>query len=143
MESLHFRSSVCDGETLEPIYQRLDETALVSFLEAHGLEVRVERPRSDLAYITVENARTRTPARLRVAILDSADQAGAELATAIAEHGRGSWGVHRSNLAVLGPVGDAQHDLAFAAQTKLVCWGVFTLSAKRGPIVVPGGYREL
>jgi hypothetical protein len=91
----------------------------------------------------VDDARTRRPARLRVAILENADEAGRELADAIAEHGNGSWGIHRSNLAVLGPVGDTSHDLAFAAETKLVCWGVFTVVGSRDTVVIPGGYREL
>lgn len=126
-----------------PAYDLLDENDLVRFLEARDLTIRVERPRSDLAYIIVEDARTRSPVRLRVAILRTADQAGKELADAISEHGRGSWGIHRSNLAVLGPLGDTSHDLAFAAQTQLVCWGVFTLAGADGPIVIPGAYREL
>lgn len=140
---LVFRPEVCKDQDLTPQYGRLDENDLTAFLSKRQLKYRVERPRDDLAYVIIEDARTREPARLRVAILENADEAGRELAEAIAEHGNGSWGVHRGNLAVLGPVGDTSHDLAFAAETKLVCWGVFTIVGRRDTVVIPGGYREL
>jgi hypothetical protein len=140
---LVFRPEVCKGLDLTPQYNRLDENDLINFLRGLAIKFEVERPRDDLAYLVVDDARTRRPARLRVAILENADEAGRELAEAIAEHGNGSWGVHRSNLAVLGPIGDTSHDLAFAAETKLVCWGVFTIVGSRDTVVIPGGYREL
>jgi hypothetical protein len=143
LASLRFRASVCEGLDLTPSYSRLSEEHLIRFLESRGLAVRVERPRADLAYVVVDDGRTRAPARLRVAILEDADSAGSELSRAIEEHGSGSWGVHRANLAVLGPVGDVAHDLAFAAETRLVCWGVLTISGREEPVVIPGGYREL
>lgn len=141
--ALAFRSSVCEGEDLAPEYGRLDEKALSTFLERRNIAVTVERPRSDLAYVIVDDPRTRDPARLRVAILRDADEAGRELAEALAQHGEGSWGVHRSNLAVLGPLGDPAHDLAFAAQIGLACWGVFTIRGRDDTFVIPGAYREL
>jgi hypothetical protein len=140
---LVFRPEVCKGLDLTPAYNRLDENDLINFLRGLDIKFNVERPREDLAYLVVDDKRTRRPARLRVAILENADEAGRELADAIAQHGNGSWGVHRSNLAVLGPVGDTSHDLAFAAETKLVCWGVFTVVGSRDTVVIPGGYREL
>lgn len=143
LNALHFKPNVCAGVELRPDYQRLDETSLMAFLENRGLSVRSERRRPDLVYVIVEDADTRAPVRLRVAILDSATKAGTELSAALGQHGAGSWGVHRSNLAVLGPVGDASHDLAFAAHTGLVCWGVFTIVQGDVPLVVPGGYREI
>jgi len=140
---LVFRPEVCQGIDLTPQYGRLDENDIINFLRQRNLQFNIERPRDDLAYIVVDDVRTRRPARLRVAILENADEAGHELADAIEQHGNGSWGVHRSNLAVLGPVGDTSHDLAFAAETKLVCWGVFTVVGSRDTVVIPGGYREL
>jgi len=140
---LVFRPEVCRGMDLTPQYKLLDENDLINFLRSRGLKFTVERPREDLAYVIVDDARTRRPARLRVAILPNADEAGRELTEAIGEHGKGSWGIHRSNLAVLGPIGDTSHDLSFAADTKLVCWGVFTVLGSRDTVVIPGGYREL
>ena len=81
--------------------------------------------------------------RGQVGLFLSADEAGRELADALVEHGEGSWGVHRSNLAVLGPVGDTTHDLAFAAEIGLPCWGIFTIRGKEDTFVIPGAYREL
>jgi hypothetical protein len=59
------------------------------------------------------------------------------------EHGSGAWGVHRSNLAVLGPAGSHADDVTFAAKTKLACWGVFTIAGRDDTFVVPGGYTEI
>ncbi|HEU4576707.1 MAG TPA: hypothetical protein VFS67_00535 [Polyangiaceae bacterium] len=143
LAAMVFREKVCAGRELAPQYSRLDENDLLDFLRSQQLPVRVERPRTDLSYVLVDDPRTRAPARLRVAILQDADQAGRELAEALVQHGQGAWGVHRSNLAVLGPVGDPTHDLVFAAQIGLVCWGVFTVRGREDTFVIPGGYREL
>jgi len=141
--SLVFREKVCAGRELHPEYSALDENNLSRFLEEQQIHVTMERPRTDLAYLLVDDRRTRKPARLRVAILANADEAGRELAEALIQHGEGSWGVHRSNLAVLGPVGDPTHDLVFAAEIGLVCWGVFTVRGRDDTFVIPGAYREL
>jgi len=140
---LMLRSEVCDGEDLRAAHETLDETALVRFLEGHGGVGEVERPRSDLAYVTLPAAPGKKGLRLRVAVLANADDAGRELATAIAQHGPGSWGVHRSNLAVLGPIQDPADVIELASTTKLACWGVLTLASGADVYVVPGGYREL
>jgi hypothetical protein len=138
-----FRPGLCEGEDLHPEYERLDESSLIRFLERQRLDLRVERPRADLIYVNVNGMGTPQPVRLRVAILRTADEAGRELADALAQHGKGAWGVHRSNLAVLGPVGEPTDDIVFAAMTKVACWGVFTVAAGDDAIVIPGGYREL
>ena len=143
LDALRFRAGLCDPEALRPDYARLDETSLIRFLEAQRLDVRVDRPRADLVYLNVANAGTEKPVRLRVAILANADEAGLDLHEAILEHGPGSWGVHRSNLAILGPIGSPEDDIAFAAATKLACWGVFTIAGTDDTFVVPGGYTEL
>jgi hypothetical protein len=141
--SLMLRREVCDGQDLLPEKQHLDEGDFVRFLERHGGVASVERPRPDLAYVTLPSSAGRAGVRLRVALLANADDAGRELATAIAQHGSGAWGVHRANLAVLGPVLDPAQILVLAGSTKLACWGVFTLASDADVYVVPGGYREL
>jgi len=143
LEALRFRGGVCSGEDLRPETARLDANHLVTFLDRQRIDARVERPRADLVYLNVTGVGTDRPVRLRVAVLESADAAAAELAKAIRQHGSGSWGVHRSNLAVLGPIGSAEDDLIFAAKTKLACWGVFTVSDGDDLFVVEGAYREL
>jgi len=141
--SLMLRREVCDGQDLLPEKQHLLETDFVRFLERHGGVASVERPRTDLAYVTLPGSAGGGGVRLRVAILGNADAAGRELAIAIAQHGSGAWGVHRGNLAVLGPVLDPARILVLVGSTKLACWGVFTLASDNEVYVVPGGYREL
>ena len=136
------RAEVCAGQDLRPEYARLSEAALVQFLQARSAEVTVERPRGDLAYVHMTGL-DGAQLRLRVAVLSSADEAGRELALAIAQHGKGSWGVHRSNLAVLGPVQPPARVIELVSKTKLACWGVLTLGSGDDVYVVPGGYREL
>jgi hypothetical protein len=142
LESLRFRPELCQGEDLHPQYEQLGEQALIAFLERQGMDPRIERPRADLVYVVLAGAGTERPVRLRVAVLPNSHLAGRELYEAILQHGPGSWGVHRANLAVLGPIGGASDDIAFAARTKLACWGVFTIAGRDDAFVIPGGYTE-
>ncbi len=143
LAALQFKPGLCDGENLRQEVAPLTEASFLSFLERQGLDVRVERQRADLVYANLTGGGAATPVRMRIAILNSADEAGRELHEAILQHGKGSWGVHRSNLAVLGPIGQPEDDLAFAARTKLACWGVFTIAGTDDTFVVPGAYLEL
>jgi hypothetical protein len=141
--ALRFRPETCQGENLEPETQKLDANHLIRFLERQQLSVRVERPRADLIYLVLSGVGTANEVRLRVAILANASLAGEELHGAMLQHGQGSWGIHRSNLAVLGPIGSAEDDLAFAGKYKLACWGMFSMAGRDDTIAVPGAYREL
>jgi hypothetical protein len=141
--ALHFRPGLCDGENLRPESALLNEGHIIAFLQKQGIDVRVERMRADLAYLNLTGVGTQSPVRMRVAILKTKEEAGRELHEGILQHGLGSWGVHRSNLAVLGPVGTIEDDLRFAAKLKLPCWGVFTVAGDDDTFVVPGGYLEL
>jgi hypothetical protein len=140
---MRFRPNLCEANELKPEYAALDETDVISFLERQSIDVRIERPRADLIYLNLAGTVAQRPVRLRVAILPSSDEAGRELHEAILEHGTGSWGVHRSNLAILGPIGEPTDSVAFAAVTRLACWGVFTIGGRDDTFVVPGGYTEL
>ena len=136
--------SVCTGVDTKPDYTTLDESTIVAFLKARGLPARIERARADLVYVEVQvNPETDEWVRLRVAMLPTPEQAGRELHDAILQHGPGSWGIHRSNLAVLGPVGSVPDIVAFVGKTKLSCWGVLTVGGRDDDFVVPGNYREL
>jgi hypothetical protein len=143
LDELRFKEGLCGGEPMKPERKKLNEGDVIDFLKRQQLDVRLERPRADLVYAVVNGAGTSSPVRLRIAILEDAEAAGLELHEAILEHGQGSWGVHRSNLAVLGPVGDYRDDIVFAAKTKLACWGVFTVAGRDESFVVPGGYMEI
>jgi hypothetical protein len=140
---LRFKPGLCEAHELRPDGQTLTEANLIEFLSRQQLDVRVERPRSDLIYLVVSGAGTDVPVRLRVAVLKNADEAGSELHRALLQHGPGAWGVHRSNLAVLGPIGSLDDDLTFAAKTRLACWGMFMTAGRDDAYAIPGGYREL
>jgi len=134
----------CQGVAeMKPEYTLLDESSLMRFLQARGYELRRTRARSDLVYVDVLNAGGEQPLRLRVAVLGTAQGAGRELHEALLEHGPGSWGVHRSNLAVLAPIGNADQVIAFASKSQLACWGVLTFTGRDDTFVVPGGDTEL
>jgi hypothetical protein len=142
-----FRSEVCDGYDLRPDYSALTEASLIRFLQDLRLDVQVqhqavEAQKPDLNYLFVTIPGVVQPLSLRVATLPSADDAGRALSEAIGERGRGAWGVHRSNLAVLGPAGSGEDDISVAAMSKLACWGTFTMNDRGDAIVIPGGYSE-
>jgi len=135
--------AVCSGIDLQPASTALDERAIIDFLKAQGIQTRTEQKRGDLVYVEALDPQTNKWIRLRVAILGSSMLAGRELHDAMLQHKKGSWGIHRSNLAVLGPVSDVEAIRSFATKTKLACWGVLTIAASDEAVVVPGGYREL
>lgn len=142
-----WRPDVCAHVDLAPDYRNLNETSLVAFLRGQQIEARVERQpveahKPDLVFVFVTMPGIAQTVPLRVAILTSADDAGRALYDALIQRGTGAWGVHRSNVAVLGPVGSSEDDLAFAAKTRLSCWGTFTLADSGDAFVVPGGYLE-
>jgi hypothetical protein len=141
--SLRFKPGLCEAQELKPDGRVLSEANIIEFLNKQQLDVRIERPRSDLIYLVVSGAGTDVPVRLRVAVLKNADEAGLELHEALLQHGPGAWGVRRSNLAVLGQTGSLDDDLTFAAKTRLSCWGMFMTAGRDDTYSVPGGYREL
>ncbi len=142
LASLRFRDGLCDAPALIPERNQLNENHIIAFLQKQGVDVRVERQRTDLVYLNVTGVGTKNPVRFRVAILKSREEAGRELHEGILQHGEGSWGLHRANLAVLGPIGSAEDDLRFAAKLKLPCWGVFTIAGRDDTFVIPGAYIE-
>lgn len=136
------KPEVCrDAPENKPETGTLDAGDLVSFLERQGLHTSVIRARPDLVYVDLGGVGTQ-PVRLRVAILPTASDAGSDLHHAILQHGPGSWGVHRSNLAVLAPIGSMDQIVELAGRTKLACWGVLTVAGLDDDFVVPGGYME-
>jgi hypothetical protein len=137
------RPEVCDGVAEnKPEKTTLDERALASFLQRAGFQTTATRERPDLVYLDVTNSGGDKPVRLRVAVLADSHAAAADLHKAILEHGSGSWGVHRGNLAVLGPIGSVDQIVEFAGRSKLACWGVLTVAGRDDDFVIPGGYLE-
>lgn len=139
---VRLKPDVCHDEPQKPEFATLTEESLIGFLRSKNYDVQRLRARSDLVYLDVKGS-DGTRVRLRVAILKDAHAAGRELHEAILEHGPGSWGVHRSNLAVLAPIGSLGQIVHFAATSKLACWGVLTVAGLDDTFVVAGGYTEL
>ncbi len=142
-----WRPDLCAQFDLRPDYRTLNETSVVEFLRNQQFGVRVERQAVDpkkpeLVFVFIQTPGSAASIPLRVAILPGADDAGHDLYDAMIQRGPGSWGVHRSNVALLGPIGSDEEDMAFAARTKLACWGTFTMESGGDAVVVPGGYTE-
>ncbi len=147
LRGARFRPDVCEGSDLRPDYSALTEASLIRFLQDRRLDVQVQHQavdaqNPDLNYLFVSVPGVVQPLSLRVATLPNADEAGRALSEAIGKRGRGSWGVHRSNLAVLGPAGSREDDISVAAMSKLACWGTFTMDDGGDAVVIPGGYTE-
>jgi len=141
---MRFRKGVCKDFDLHVDYKTLDENALADFLKRYGYETTAERARPDLVYLDVTKGEgINEKIRLRVAILKTPADAGKELHEAVLQHGEGSWGIHRSNLAVLAPIAETGDAVSFAVKSHLACWGVFVMAGRDDSFVVPGGYTEL
>lgn len=144
--SVRLRPAVCEGLDLRPEYGSLNEANLVRFLEQQQYAVQVQHQQVDpkqppltFVFVVVPGA---APVPLRVAILPNGDDAAQALYDALLKRGPGVWGFHRSNLSVLGPVGTKSEDIAFAAKTKLACWGAVTLAEGDEVLALAGGYAE-
>jgi len=145
--ALRLRAEACEGQDLRPDYGSLNEASFVRFLQQQRYDVEVQRQQVDpknpeLHYVFVHVPGIAGPVPLRVAVLPNADEAGRALHEALLQRGPGSWGVHRANVAVLGPIGSSTDDVAFAATTKLACWGAFVIAGADDAFAIPGGYAE-
>lgn len=130
----------CQGYDLDPDTRMLSVDDLTAHLKALGLEIKGQRERENLHLLDVTSGGKTV--RLRVATLPTTREAGRDLHIALLEHGKGYWGVHRSNLAVLATPGPDEPDEAFVRASKLPCWGVLTTAGRDDTFVVPGGYFE-
>jgi hypothetical protein len=145
--SLRLRPDACEGQDMRPDYSTLNEASFVRFLQQQRYDVQVQRQQVDaknpeLHYVFVNVPGIASPVPLRVAVLPNADEAGRALHEAVLQRGPGSWGVRRANLAVLGPIGSTTDDVAFAATTKLACWGAFMIAGTDDAFAIAGGYAE-
>ena len=141
--AVRFRPEVCRGIDVHPPDRPLDADDFVAFAKSQGLDTRIVQARQDLVFVDITNAGTAAPIRFRVAITQSPGAAGHELHTALLQHGEGTWGLQRSNLAVLAPPAPADDVVVLAAKARLACWGVLMIAGHDDTFVVPGGYTEL
>lgn len=135
--------TICKGIDISQEYRILTAEAFIDYFRHQGFNISQTKARADLILVTVSGRDLPEPIQFRVATLSSAGEAGRHLHLALLQHGKGRWGVHRSNLAVLGPEGSYDDIVAFAARTQLACWGVLTLAGLDDTYVIAGGYAEL
>lgn len=141
--AVRLRPDVCKGIDTKPAGHALDESDFIEFVKTQNIETKVVRARSDLVFVDATNVGTETPVRFRVAILGTPGAAGHELHNALLQQGGGSWGLHRSNLAVLAPAASADDAVVIAGKLHLACWGTLMIAGHDDTFVVPGGYTEL
>lgn len=135
------KPDACASLDLRPDYTRIQVDDFEAFLTAQGVTFQRVRARDDLHYVDAKI--DGEAVRFRVATLTSARDAARDLYEALLQHGKGSWGVHRSNVAVLAPIADSPEDVVgFSIRTKLACWGVLMAAGRDDAFVIPGGYYE-
>jgi hypothetical protein len=139
--NMRLRPAACEGTNIAPEYAPLTADSFLQHLKSVNLAFEVEQAREDLIYVDIQQNGSKS--RFRVATLPSAPEAARHLHEALLQHGQGSWGVHRANLAILGPIGSVESIVDFAVASKLACWGVLTIAGRDDAFVVAGGYEEL
>jgi hypothetical protein len=139
--NMRLNPSACQDVEMAPEYGRIGAGSFLERLTAAGYTFNVEEAREDLIYVDVQTGDAKS--RFRVATLPSAPEAARHLHEALLQHGQGAWGVHRSNVAVLGPVGGLEQIVDFAVASRLACWGVLTIAGRDDSFAVAGGYQEL
>ena len=134
----------CDKIDTHAVASPLNQEDFSRFLEGQGLKIEPRKARDNLYWYDFPNGdpAPKNFVRLRLAVLGDTAHAAADLHQSILEHGPGWWGVRRSNLAVLGPIGNVDQIMEFAGRTKLACWGVLTVGGRDDDFVIPGGYME-
>lgn len=139
--NLRFKPEVCQGIDLHPARDYLGVDDLTSFLESRSIPYSKRPLRPNLVIVKIQ-AKNAKDLELRVAILDSAVDAASELDDALLEHGQGSWGLHRGNLSVLGPIGSVEDIIGVTATTGLACWGSLLIEGRDDTFAIGGGYIE-
>lgn len=138
-----FRDSACEGVDTHSTTGKLTQDDLTRFLETQGVRDPNVKARGNLYWYDLPGDDADDVVRLRVAVMEDAEEAAEELHSSLLQHGPGWWGVRRSNLAVLAPRAGLSEAVAFALKYKLVCWGVFMVADVDDVYVVSGPYGEL
>jgi hypothetical protein len=143
--AVKIREEACDGVDTHAVSAQLAQDDLERFLESAGAPVKAVKARGNLYWFDFPgtNPESGDVVRLRLAILDTPEDAAAELHKSLLEHGPGWWGLRRSNLSVLAPRASFSEALGFALKHKLPCWGMMMMSDADDVYVVPGPYMEL
>jgi hypothetical protein len=139
------RDEACEGIDTHTRTQPLAQDDLLRFLEAQKVGVKQIKARGNLYWFDFPGTDPEDGdvVRLRVAVLDNAEDAAAELHAALLQHGPGWWGLRRSNLSVLAPKAGVAEAMAFVLRNKLACWGTVSMAHADDVYTVPGPYMEL
>jgi hypothetical protein len=139
------REEACDDIDTHAMTAIVAQDDLERFLEERGLTVKAIKARGNLYWFDFPGTDPEEGdrVRLRLAVLDTAEDAAVELHQSLLEHGPGWWGLRRSNLSVLAPRASFSEALAFALKYKLPCWGMMMMTDADDVYVVPGPYMEL
>jgi len=133
----------CQGIDTHPIKSKLTQDDFTRFLEAQQIPKPPVKARGNLYWYDFPGDKAEDSVRLRLAVLDTPEEAADELHKSLLDHGPGWWGIRRSNLAILAPRGGLAAAVAFALKYKLPCWGIMSVTHVDDVYVIPGPYTEL
>jgi hypothetical protein len=141
--SFKIAAKACEGVDTHPIKNKLTQDDFARFMETLGIPDAPVKARGNLYWFDFPGDDAADVVRLRLAVLDSAEEAADELHASLLDHGPGWWGIRRSNLAILAPRAGLSEAVAFALKHKLACWGVMAMAQVDDVYVIPGPYAEL
>ena len=144
LSNTRFPDSTCTTEQLQQAASESERNPaeLVELLKANHLAPKSNRLRADL--VLVRFGSEDNPMLFRVAILKNREAAELHLYKALREHGYGTWGLVRGNLAVLSPEpADPKQVMDFLADSKLACWGALRITGRDDIYAIGGGYTEI
>lgn len=136
---------LCEGLDTSTETRPIAQDDLLRFLERVGKPPSQIKARGNLYWFEFpgEDPDDGDIVRLRLAVLDSREEAADELHRSLLQHGPGWWGMRRSNVSILAPKTDLDDAMAFAIQHKLPCWGSLMRAGLDDVYVIPGPYTEL
>ena len=136
---------LCEGLDVHTETRPIAQDDLTRFLERAGNPPSQVKARGNLYWYEFpgDDPNDGDVVRLRLAVLDSPEEAADELHQSLLQHGPGWWGLRRSNLSILAPKTGLGTAVAFAVRYKLPCWGAMSVAGLDDVYVVPGPYTEM
>jgi hypothetical protein len=136
---------LCEGLDTHTETRPIAQDDLLRFLERVGKPPAEIKARGNLYWFEFpgDDPNDGDVVRLRLAVLDSPEEAADELHRSLLQHGPGWWGIRRSNISILAPKSGLGDAMAFAVHYKLPCWGAMMRAGLDDVYVIPGPYTEL
>lgn len=141
--SFKVAQKACEKIDTHPVKNKLTQDDFTKFLDSQGIPQPPVKARGNLYWYDFPGDDAEDVVRLRLAVLDTPEEASDELHKSLLEHGPGWWGIRRANLAILAPKAGTAEAIAFALRYKLPCWGVIAQVDVDDVYVIPGPYAEL